>query len=405
MSPEITDDHTKLAVVAVLIAFVAAWAVLMSVKLTIDATDVPRYYIYGEAMRDGHVPYRDYRVEYPPAALAVFGLPALANSGYRGYRIAFEVLMAACACGVMVASTFVLVRLRERVVAPIAFMAAATLGLGPIALGHFDLWPALLVSAALATLLWDHTRTAAVLVGLAIAAKIYALLLVPIAIIWIWHQLGARRAVAWAGTAAATVLLCFVPFIVASPGGVLWSIKDQINRPLQLESSAAAALLAAHQLVSLPVGVVFSYSSVNLGGTSATAGAVASAAAEIVLLLFVYFVFAKGAPDRQSLVRSSTAAILAFVVLGKVFSPQFLIWLIPLFPLLGGSLALGGSVALGAAILLTRSYFPGRWADLIHLRALPTWLLVTRNLLLLGVLTIVVVGLSSRRERPPRQLH
>src|SRR5947207_10786789 len=39
--------------------------------------DTPVYEKYGDAMADGKVPYRDFRVEYPPAALPAFVLPAL----------------------------------------------------------------------------------------------------------------------------------------------------------------------------------------------------------------------------------------------------------------------------------------------------------------------------------------
>ena len=86
--------------------------------------------------------------------------------------------------------------------------------------------------------------------------------------------------------------------------------------------------------------------------------------------------------------------MLTFVVLGKVFSPQFLLWLVPLVALLGGSLAFAGCVAVGAAIVLTRAYFPDHWVAVIQLQAGPTWYLVARDMLLLVLLATLVVALA-----------
>ena len=62
--------------------------------------DTPLYQGYGEKIVDGQVPYRDFPVEYPPAALPVFVLPALAADD--DYGSAFELLMWACAVATIV---------------------------------------------------------------------------------------------------------------------------------------------------------------------------------------------------------------------------------------------------------------------------------------------------------------
>jgi hypothetical protein len=329
-------------------------------------------------------------------------LPALASTGYHGYRIAFELLMALCGCGLLVTTALILVRLGDRLGPALGFVAAATLALGPIVLGHYDLWPALLVSAALAALLWERMRTAAVLLGLAVAAKIYAVVLLPLAVVWLWRRVGRRAALRWLLLATSTTAVCFVPFFIASPGGLMWSLTEQANRPLQLESTAAAVLLAAHQLFSLSLGVAFSHSSVNLGGKLPAAAAAATVAFEAMVLILTWFFFARGPRDARQLVRSSTAAALAFVLLGKVFSPQFLIWLIPLAPLLGGTLALVGSVIVGTAAVFTRLYFPGHWSDLIQFESTPTALLVIRNALLLCLLAVLTVEAARSRSENAR---
>ena len=59
--------------------------------------DTPIYQRYGEAMADGQVPYRDFAVEYPPAALPVFRLPVEGGD----YDATFEGLMAAAGVGVV----------------------------------------------------------------------------------------------------------------------------------------------------------------------------------------------------------------------------------------------------------------------------------------------------------------
>jgi hypothetical protein len=397
-------DHVVIG--ALTLAFLVLWGVLMTLRLTTNASDVPRYFMYGELMRNGHVPYRDFTLEYPPASTVVFGLPALLATGARGYRIAFEALMGLCGCGVLLASGVILQRQRARVVAPLAFTGAAVLGLGAISLGHYDLWPALLVSLAIAALLRERLVAAAVLLGLAIAAKIYAVVLLPLFVARLWRRSGRRGAWISAAVCASTVFAFYLPFFVLSPGGVLSSLREQADRPLQVESSAAAALLGAHQLLSVPIGITFSHWTVNLGGRSSQAAAVATILAEIAVLVHVWWRFSRRRQSDEAFLRAVAAVTLTFVVLGKVFSPQYLLWLIPLVPLVGGSLALFGSVSLGVSIVLTRAYFPRYWSDLIGLKALPTWLLVSRDAVLLGLLAALIRSAAASQgvsvSRPSR---
>src|SRR3954454_8672196 len=130
------DARYGLAVGLVALAvFGLAWALLHRGFYTRDQiVDTPVYQRYGDAMLDGQVPYRDFRVEYPPAALPVFVLPALGNQHDQlGYRRSFERLMAICGLLAVAGVALALIALRaepESMLAALAFVALAPLALG-----------------------------------------------------------------------------------------------------------------------------------------------------------------------------------------------------------------------------------------------------------------------------------
>jgi hypothetical protein len=80
-----------------------------------------------------------------------------------------------------------------------------------------------------------------------------------------------------------------------------------------------------------------------------------------------------------------------------VLSPQFLIWLLPLVPLVRGRRGLAASALLGLALLLTQVWFPIRYFDLVAFDELPSWVLLARNLVLVA---LVVVLTAPARESP-----
>ncbi len=69
-------------VVAALCLFVLSWSLLHHGSLgSGQITDTPTYQSYGDAIARGAVPYRDFKLEYPPGALPVFVLPSLGHEG------------------------------------------------------------------------------------------------------------------------------------------------------------------------------------------------------------------------------------------------------------------------------------------------------------------------------------
>ena len=65
----------------------------------------------------------------------------------------------------------------------------------------------------------------------------------------------------------------------------------------------------------------------------------------------------------QRLLRYAAACVCAFVAFDKVLSPQYLLWLIPLVPLVRGTRGAAATGLLTAACVLTQVWFPQRYFD------------------------------------------
>jgi uncharacterized membrane protein len=357
--------------------------------------DTVEYHRYGNAIVHGHVPYRDFAVEYPPGALPAFAIPALAYASFGFYNRAFQILMALCGVGALLAMTVALRSLGasvQRTAAALAFAALAPLVLGSVILYRYDLWPAALTVAGLAAILAGRERLGFASLGLGIAAKVFPAVVLPPALVYVWRTRGRRDAMICLGLAAAVVALVLVPFLALAPGGLWDSVVHQTTRPLQIESLASGLLLAAHQVGGLSITMESSHGSQNLAGSLPHALGTVSTVLLVVALLAIWLAAARGPATQERLLRHSAASLVAFVALSKVLSPQFLIWLIPIVPLVRGRRGLVASALLGLALLLTQLWFPIRYWDLaLQFAAFPSWAVLARDLVLLALLAVLLV--------------
>jgi hypothetical protein len=396
--------ETSFALAATLVAvvlFLVGWGVLHRGFFTHDAiVDTPVYERYGSAIDSGQMPYRDFAVDYPPGALPVFALPALRGAHGDVFRRRFELLMAFLGEVMVICVAVALVALgagRRWLLAALGFVALAAVALGPVVLTRFDLWPAVLTAAALAALISGRLRLGHVALGAAVAAKLYPAVLVPITIAYVWKREGRREALVCGGLLLVVLAAVFVPFIVLAPHGVWESFWNQGSRPLQIESLGAALLLAGHHVFGYGLTMDSSHGSQNLGGAAPDAFAVALSVLQLAALIATWILFARGPATRERMLLACAAALVAFVALGKVLSPQFLIWLIPVVPLVYGRRGLTASVLLAAALLVTQLWFPYRYWDLaLHFGALESWLVLARDLLLVALFAVLARGLLDR---------
>jgi hypothetical protein len=382
-----------LILAAACLLFLAGWTALHHGFLARgQLIDTPVYQAYGDQMVQGRVPYRDFSVEYPPGALGAFLLPAIGGGGHQDagvYRRRFEWQMAFCGLVLLAAVAAALARLgatRARSLAVLGFVALAPVALGSVVLTRFDLLPAAIVAAAVAALVSGRSRLSLGLLGLGVAVKIYPLVLLPPALVWVWRRGGRREAAAAAQVFVAVVLLVFLPFVLIAPGGVAHSSWVQISRPLQIESLGSSLLVAGHDAFGLRLAVDSGSGSQNVIGTGSAVVATLTSLLQAAALIAIWAWFARGEASADRLLRAFAGSAVAFIVLGKVLSPQYLIWLLPLVPLVRGRRGLGAGTLLALALLATQGWFPQHYWQLVAFGGSESALLVLRNLVLLALL-------------------
>ena len=351
--------------------------------------DVRLYELYARRIVDGEFPYRDFFFEYPPGSLVVFLLPAVSLAHYT---VLFKTLMALCGAALVPLAAHAGRQLgygHGRTAAVVAALALAPLALGPIVLDEFDLWPTLITLSALVALLAGRHRLGGGLLGFGAATKIFPVAILPAALVWIHRRAGARAArnalLAFAGVAAAS----YAVFVAFGAGGVWYSFLVQARRGLQKESLGSALLLALDQLGLYKARIVVGNPHwTELTGPAGDTLALLSTVAQALVALAVAAIAARRRPDPSTLVLAAAAAVAGFVAFGKVLSPQYLIWLVPLVLLAAGIVE---TALLATALVLTQLWF----LDIVRpfdLHA-QVWLFVARDAILLALFGLLLVRL------------
>jgi hypothetical protein len=397
-----------LAAAAAIAVFVGTWTLLhVGFYRHKQITDTPVYQRYGNEIAHGKVPYRDFELEYPPGALPMFALPGLVSHGGHdqyvkpGFRRTFETLMWICGAAALLAMAAVLRVVGGGAWAPLLFAALAPLALGSVILSRFDLWPAALATGATAAVVSNRFRLGHALLGVGAAAKFYPAAVLPLAVAYTWKRRGRREALTCAGLTVGIAGLIFLPFVALAPGGVWHSIDVQLRRPLQVESLGASLLLAAHHAFAVGVTGETSHGSQNLAGTGADVIGAISSVVQAAALVWIWIAFARGRATAVRFAGAAAAVTCAFVAFGKVLSPQFLIWLIPVVPLVRGRRGLCASVLLLIALLLTQVWFPFRYFRLaLHFEPGLSWVLLARDLTLAALALLLATSLRRGATRP-----
>jgi hypothetical protein len=267
--------------------------------------------------------------EYPLLTIIPFSSGLVVAAHW--YQVAFAVWMVLLAAGIYI----VLLRFRSRKAALACALYLLVGGWATVA-GRFDVIPALLTLAALLCAVRARWHWAFALLALATLYKFYpAILLLPFFIAQQMELHGRWYAPRRWTPLGLFVLLCAVITGVSfllSVEGTLGPFTYFSNRPIQVESFSASLVWLSSLIFHQPLRFVFTYGSLNVLSSTAAIFSLLSTTLFVACLAYTCWLQWRGKID---LATASLLALLIMMLTGKVFSPQYLIWVAPFVAYVG----------------------------------------------------------------------
>jgi uncharacterized membrane protein len=368
-------------------------------------TDSEIYAGYSARLMEGQIPYLDFALEYPPLSLLPFTLPrllgpnpAVSDEEYK-LRFVLVMLTLTLALGGNALRTRWYLSGSAGSARPLLTFAAGTALLTPVMLWRYDVAPALCTSLALLAFLMGRTTWSGAWLGLGVAAKLYPAVLGPV---FCAERLARGDAKGIAGLVVgglAALALTVLPFAVLAPFGLIGFWRYHAERGIQVESLAGGAILLGARLGWAEASIAPAHAAEEIVSSWASAVhpflPLATIVGTLLLSGLAYGRFREdhggGRDTGATLVAYTTLVLLLFMTTSKVLSPQYLVWLLPLLPLL----AVRHAALLLGACGLTAALFPWQYWALVRLEWPAVLLLNGRNFLL------VVAMLALLREHLP----
>ena len=341
-----------------------------------------------EAIEAGELPYADQDLEYPPLSIPVIVGPALVGDGLDDYNEAFELEMLGFDLAIVLLLALALPGDRRRPIGALVVYTAGVVALSgivlgasdideaPLALGRFDLVPALLVLAAVMAREAGRSATWSALLSIGAGVKAFPLALFG-------ALLRGERSLGRVAVGAAVPMAICAAIVLAFGDEFGSAISYHTERDLQIESVAATPLEIAG-INDTEVAAEYGSGSFNFTGPGADLAYGLSLAA---LIGGYGLVLWAGWRSQSSHLKLATALLAVLIVFSPVLSPQFLFWLLPLS---AAAYGLGReNLALVVAFVLTQLMLQFYSRIVVDFDPEFVWRLAGRNAVLLVYLVLV----------------
>jgi uncharacterized membrane protein len=353
---------------------------------------------------NGSLPYWDFPLEYPPFALFFLVFPRLFTSSFPVYTILFQIEVFVFD---MIAVYLIYLMAEKRNIAPwkmLAVYTAAILAIGPIFVNSYDIFPTVLVLLSLYFFQRGNNKTSWAVLALGVMTKIYPIVIAPIFFLYLMRE--RRYKSIWEGLVsfAAVFLISILPFLILRAGSLASLLSFHTGRPLEIESTYSSILLFIGRLTMTPPAIVFSAGSNGLGGPAADIlSNISIFLLELLLLVSYWLIYRRIKTEKyhfEELAAFSLLVIAVTLIASKVLSPQYMIWPMPLIPLLTNNKRYIISALFIIVAVMTYYVYPLHYAELGDIRSPVVIVLFVRNILL--ILLTILLAVFLFRMKPLR---
>ena len=337
------DDYGKYRMRLIAAYAVACIGFLIAIFALNLETEVirDRYWKDVEPLFNGEIPI----IEYPPFSLVFMAIPRLFGWTPEAYEVCYVIeVFIFMVIGLIYTDKLAEHFGKNRKNAMLAYSVLTVLLLEFVT-DRYDIFPAVLTLMSIYYFVKSRYAWAFILIAIGLMTKLYPAMLFPIYFLIFAAKKEWNEAFKWTLVFIAANLAIIIPVLIIEPDMIWNFLNYHSDRPLQIESLAASLIypLSMFGLITvkitsamLPDGTLDpdNFGSDNLVGTvpDAVAGILSPIMVMGVLAVCFFFLYVYLKAEEENKVKllgmAIAGVIMTFILLGKVFSSQYLIWAI-----------------------------------------------------------------------------
>ncbi len=354
----------------------ASFAVLVFILVFLDGTaeqDVVNFFAHSEAIKSGVMPYRDFVFEFPPFSLVFFLIPGLFTSNLETYAVLFGLEVVTFIAVTLHFTLLICERIGANKLAVTVIFTLFFVIYFPIR--KFDIFPACATLIALYCFMNRRFGLAYGFAAFATLTKIYPVLIILLFLgLNVLEKCDDRKKNIATGVLAcmAVSVMAVAPLMLAgvSFSDCLGFIGFHADRGFQVESLFAVLVRILAALGLTTYWIQPAHDTHDVVGPICDAIMPYWTIVVVIAVGAMFLIAAKFVIDRsggtaagwndRSLILMATVIILMFMMTNKVFSTQYMVWIMPMLALVP-MMARNADLKIVACVIVLLSVDFGRW--------------------------------------------